>query len=89
MMKISSLLGGFLLPLLSLLPDDVSTQVTGILSLLPDDVSAQVTGILGAGTGEGSCSAYPYRAGEVQWEICPAEYSCCTEFGYCRPRVED
>ena len=62
--------------------------LSGILLLVPAQVSPQVLGdVLGAGTGLGSCRAYPYRAREVQWEVCPAGAACCSEFGYCRPQV--
>ena len=43
--------------------------------------------LLGAGTGVGSCRAFPYRVEEVDWEVCPTETSCCNEYGYCRTRV--
>ena len=45
-------------------------------------------GLLGAGTGQGSCAAAPFRASQVQWlHGCPAFAPCCSEFGYCRPQV--
>ena len=45
-------------------------------------------GLLGAGEGEGSCAAAPFRAHHVQWTYgCPAFAPCCSEFGYCRPLV--
>jgi len=44
--------------------------------------------LLGAGTGVGSCRAFPYRAEEVDWEVCPQEVPCCNEYGYCRSREE-
>ena len=47
-------------------------------------------GLLGAGTGDGSCAASPYRAAEedLAWpEGCPGWAECCTEYGYCHPRV--
>ena len=53
-------------------------------------LSAQLTGLrgqlLGAGTGVSSCRAFPYRAREVDWELCPQEAPCCNEYGYCRLR---
>ena len=55
-------------------------------------VSSCQGGLLGAGTGEGSCSAPPFRAAaeEIKWsEGCPEWASCCTEYGYCQPRVGD
>ena len=42
--------------------------------------------LLGAGTGVSSCRAFPYRAKEVDWELCPQEVPCCNEYGYCRLR---
>ena len=47
-------------------------------------------GLLGAGTGDGSCAASPYRAAEAElaWpQGCPEWAACCTEYGYCHPRV--
>ena len=44
--------------------------------------------LLGAGEGMGSCAAYPFRAYEVYWSKgCPPHAPCCSEYGYCRPRV--
>jgi len=46
-------------------------------------------GLLGAGSGEGSCAAPPFRVTAVKWAGgCPAYASCCTEFGYCRGQDE-
>ena len=47
-------------------------------------------GLLGAGTGEGSCPAAPFRANpsSLKYTVCPQHASCCSEFGYCRPRSE-
>ena len=46
-------------------------------------------GLLGAGKGEGSCAAPPFRAYEVQWAYgCPSFAPCCSEYGYCRPLEE-
>ena len=45
-------------------------------------------GLLGAGEGLGSCAAYPFRAHSVHWVGgCPPHAPCCSEFGFCRPRV--
>ena len=45
-------------------------------------------GLLGAGEGLGSCAAYPFRAYSVHWVGgCPPHAPCCSEFGFCRPRV--
>ena len=58
-------------------------------SLLLLHVSCAAGGLLGAGTGEGSCAAPPFRSHEVQWSYgCPAFAPCCSEFGYCRPLSE-
>ena len=47
-------------------------------------------GLLGAGEGEGSCAAPPFRAYAVKWTYgCPAFAPCCSEFGYCRPLVRN
>merc|ERR1719180_187734 len=46
-------------------------------------------GLLGAGHGQGSCAAAPFRSTSVQWSGgCPASASCCSEYGYCRPQAE-
>merc|ERR1711935_888434 len=46
-------------------------------------------GLLGAGFGEGSCAAAPFRSVAVKWPAgCPAGASCCSEYGYCRPKTE-
>jgi len=48
-------------------------------------------GLLGAGTGEGSCPAAPFRANAaaLKWTLgCPAGAECCTEYGYCRSQAE-
>lgn len=45
--------------------------------------------MLGAGTGFGSCAAPPFRSNHVEYPFgCPFEKPCCSEFGYCRERVE-
>jgi len=42
-------------------------------------------GLLGAGTGEGSCRAAPFRAATVKWiNGCPQSHPCCSEYGYCQ-----
>ena len=44
--------------------------------------------LLGGGKGLGSCAAYPFRSYDVHWSLgCPHHASCCSEFGYCRPKV--
>ncbi len=46
-------------------------------------------GLLGAGTGEGSCAAAPFRAPAVKWALgCPEHAPCCSEYGYCRGHEE-
>merc|ERR1719234_1861594 len=45
-------------------------------------------GLLGAGNGEGSCAAAPFRALAVKWPLgCPASAPCCSEYGYCQPEA--
>merc|ERR1711962_1344307 len=45
-------------------------------------------GLLGAGTGEGSCAAAPFRALAVKWPLgCPDSAPCCSEYGYCQPEA--
>ena len=59
--------------------------VTLIQALLVSDalsVGGVSSQLLGAGTGVGSCRAFPYRV-----EVCPVETACCNEYGYCRTRV--
>lgn len=49
-----------------------------------------LAGLLGAGQGEGSCAAPPFRAPYVKWSGgCPGFAPCCTEYGYCRPLVSE
>ena len=51
--------------------------------------SLSAAGLLGAGAGEGSCAAPPFRSHEVQWSYgCPSFAPCCSEFGFCRPLAE-
>merc|ERR1719251_705231 len=48
-------------------------------------------GLLGAGHGEGSCAAAPFRTPveALKWPVgCPPGAECCTEYGYCRPYPE-
>ena len=46
-------------------------------------------GLLGAGEGEGSCAAAPFRVPAVKWALgCPEHAPCCSEYGYCRGREE-
>merc|ERR1712025_730911 len=41
--------------------------------------------LLGAGTGDGSCAAAPFRSLSVYWpQGCPASTPCCSEYGYCQ-----
>merc|ERR1719402_1283948 len=47
-------------------------------------------GLLGAGEGEGSCTAAPFRTEEakLKWKSgCPAWAPCCSEYGYCQARA--
>ena len=58
------------------------------LMLLVTVVTPSLAGLLGAGEGEGSCAAPPFRARYVKWSGgCPGFAPCCTEYGYCRPLV--
>jgi len=44
-------------------------------------------GLLGAGTGHGSCAAFPFRADDLDHVGgCPRYAECCTEFGYCHSK---
>merc|ERR1719219_1784238 len=62
------------------------TRVAVVLAVTASCVQG---GLLGAGTGEGSCAAFPFRAAAVKWALgCPAYASCCTEYGYCRGEDE-
>ena len=62
--------------------------------MLPQVAAGQVRrgwgGCLGAGTGAGSCPAAPFRAAEADLDHksgCPEFAECCTEYGYCHPKV--
>ena len=45
-------------------------------------------GLLGAGYGHGSCRAAPFRSDDLDHVGgCPRYAECCTEYGYCHPRV--
>ena len=53
-------------------------------------VSPCRAGLLGAGQGDGSCAAPPFRAerGALAWpDGCPGWAPCCTEYGYCHSQV--
>merc|ERR1719242_82021 len=53
-------------------------------------VAPSSAGLLGAGEGDGSCGAPPFRAerGALAWpEGCPAWAPCCTEYGYCHSKT--
>merc|ERR1719412_1414594 len=63
----------------------VVTVLVTLLARMPGSAG----GLLGAGEGEGSCAAAPFRAHHVQWSYgCPAFAPCCSEFGFCRPLAE-
>merc|ERR1712227_821379 len=54
-----------------------------VLTVLTHHVEA---GLLGAGTGHGSCPAFPNRSDDIDHVGgCPKYAECCTEFGYCHP----
>merc|ERR1712012_1378344 len=64
------------------------SKVAVLLSCLAATCQA---GLLGAGHGEGSCAAAPFRTPveALKWPHgCPAGAECCTEYGYCRPQAE-
>merc|ERR1711935_66920 len=62
------------------------SRVAVVSSLLAASCHA---GLLGAGFGEGSCAAAPFRSVAVKWPAgCPAGASCRSEYGYCRPKTE-
>merc|ERR1711872_477119 len=63
-----------------------SQKVFIVLSCYLQAVLSQLA--LGAGTGTGSCRAFPYRAAQVDWDVCPSDLPCCNEYGYCRSREE-
>ena len=69
------------------LPDVLTVFVSqGLASL----VAVSEGGCLGAGTGAGSCPAAPFRALEEEIDHksgCPGYAECCTEYGYCHPKV--
>merc|ERR1711936_183842 len=66
----------------------VSTHMETLGAVLLLAAGSQA-GLLGAGAGDGSCGAVPYRAVTVQWVAgCPEYASCCSEYGYCRAREE-
>merc|ERR1712110_492331 len=49
-------------------------------------ISVAQCGLLGAGTGHGSCPAFPNRPEDFDHVGgCPRYAECCTEFGYCHP----
>jgi len=64
-------------------------KLSPLMAILPlfslTELEAQ---LLGAGTGVGSCRAFPYRAEQVDWEVCPLEVPCCNEYGFCRSKEE-
>merc|ERR1712179_14239 len=65
------------------------STMLSLLAILLLSVGCCHGGLLGAGTGDGSCRAAPYRAVVVQWAGgCPAYASCCSEYGYCRTKEE-
>ena len=64
----------------------LSFGATLVLTLVTLDLVT--AGLLGAGEGEGSCAAPPFRAYTVKWTHgCPGFAPCCTEYGFCRPLV--
>jgi len=57
------------------------------LVILVSSAAVSYAGLLGAGTGHGSCAAFPFRTDDLDHVAgCPRYAECCTEFGYCHPR---
>merc|ERR1712002_259776 len=59
--------------------------------LLLTVIPAAWCGLLGAGVGEGSCAAAPYRtpSNKLKWPHgCPGSHPCCSEYGYCQTRAD-
>ena len=66
----------------------MNNYIKVILVILELVVTQASAGLLGAGEGEGSCAAPPFRAHYVKWtQGCPGFAPCCSEYGYCRPLV--
>merc|ERR1711962_1067862 len=63
-----------------------SQKVFIILSCYLQAVLSQLA--LGAGTGTGHVEPFPFRAAQVDWDVCPSDLPCCNEYGYCRSREE-
>ena len=70
----------------------IVTRTIALQAVLLVSVAASCqAGLLGAGHGEGSCAAAPFRTPvtALKWPAgCPGGAECCTEFGYCRPQAE-
>merc|ERR1712117_868080 len=67
------------------------TMMSRVAVLLLSVSASCYGGLLGAGHGEGSCAAAPFRTPveALKWPAgCPAGAECCTEYGYCRPQAE-
>merc|ERR1712172_199086 len=64
-----------------------SKEVFHLFTFFLQSVASQQLA-LGAGSGTGSCRAFPFRAAEVDWDVCPPQLPCCNEYGYCRTREE-
>merc|ERR1712192_128299 len=57
--------------------------------LLLSILTAAEAGLLGAGSGAGSCPAFPNRTPSTDLDHvagCPRYAECCSEFGYCHPK---
>ena len=64
-----------------------SQRLVGTLTVLLLSVDVDC-GLLGAGEGHGSCPAFPFRGSDLDHVAgCPRYAECCTEYGYCHPRV--
>ena len=65
----------------------MQVSVAPVLLVLGLALSVEA-GLLGAGYGHGSCRAAPFRSDDLDHVGgCPRYAECCTEFGYCHPRV--
>ena len=65
----------------------LKVSVAPLLLVLSLALSVEA-GLLGAGYGHGSCRAAPFRSDDLDHVGgCPRHAECCTEYGYCHPRV--
>ena len=68
--------------------EEVMLLVLQVLVLVATVLLRVEAGLLGAGHGHGSCRAAPFRSDDLDHVGgCPRYAQCCTEYGYCHPRV--